>query len=249
VVLLLPGIVLGAVLPYLLRTLQSRTQGAGDTIGRLVAVNTTGGILGSLAAGFVLLPTIGAWRGLLVLAAAYPLVVAAVALARISTPRVTLAAAAGVTALALVATTPPASPSCGCPRRGPSRWSMSARDPRPRWRCSRTVTAICPSGSTTITRSGGTRGSDSERNQSVIPMLSHPDPSEVFYLGMGTGITAGAGLQFPVERVVVCKLIRDVAEMAEAHFGPWIGGLFEDDRATVLAEDGPVSVGPRTDTT
>jgi spermidine synthase len=106
VVLLLPGIVLGAVLPYLLRTLQSRTQGAGDTIGRLVAVNTTGGILGSLAAGFVLLPTIGAWRSLLVLAAAYPLVVAAVALARISTPRVTLAAAAGVTALALVATTP-----------------------------------------------------------------------------------------------------------------------------------------------
>jgi spermidine synthase len=238
VVMLLPGIVLGAVLPYLLRTLQSRTSGAGDTVGRLVAVNTTGGILGSLAAGFVLLPSLGAWRTLLLLASVYPVLVVAVALGRRSAPRVTLAAAAGVTALALVATTPS---GLAVVRLSPAG-SESLVEVREGSQA--TVAVIEDENADRSIRVnnhytlGGTRGSDSERNQSVIPMLSHPEPSSVFYLGMGTGITAGAGLAFPVERVVVCELIRDVVEVAEAHFEPWTGGLFRDERATVVAEDG-----------
>ena len=238
VVMLLPGIVLGAVLPYLLRTLQSRTAGAGDTVGRLVAVNTTGGILGSLAAGFVLLPSLGAWRTLLLLAAVYPVLVAAVALSRRTTGRVGIAAAAGVTALALVATSPsgldvvrlsPAGTESLVEVREGSQATVAVIEDH------NADLSIRVNNHYTL---GGTRGSDSERNQSVIPMLSHPDPSHVFYLGMGTGITAGAGLRFPVEQLVVCELIRDVVEVAEAHFGPWTDGLFEDPRATVTAEDG-----------
>jgi spermidine synthase len=238
VVMLLPGIVLGAVLPYLLRTLQSRTQGAGDTIGRLVAVNTTGGILGSLLAGFVLLPQLGTWRTLLLLAAVYPVLVAAVALGRLTASRFTLAAAAGVTALALVATAPAGLAVVRLSPAGAESLVEVREGPQA------TVAVIEDrDGDLSIRVNnhytlGGTRGSDSERNQSVIPMLSHPDPANVFYLGLGTGITAGAGLRFPVERVVVCELIRDVVEVAEAHFGPWTGGLFDDDRATVTAEDG-----------
>jgi spermidine synthase len=60
----------------------------------------------------------------------------------------------------------------------------------------------------------------------------------VFFLGLGTGITAGAALAHPFERVVVCELVRDVVELSRDHFGPWINGLFGDPRAEVTAADG-----------
>ena len=69
-------------------------------------------------------------------------------------------------------------------------------------------------------------------------MLLHQDPRSVFFLGMGTGITAGASLSFPVERVVVCELLPEVVSLAEDHFERWNNGLFNDSRATVHAEDG-----------
>ncbi len=58
-ILLLPAIALGATLP-LATEIYSRTLiGLGRSVGRVYAVNTLGSILGSLAAGFVLIPTIG----------------------------------------------------------------------------------------------------------------------------------------------------------------------------------------------
>lgn len=70
-VILLPGIVLGAVLPFLLRLLETSEAAPGEILGRLVAANTAGAILGALAAGFVLLPVLGTWNALLGLGALY----------------------------------------------------------------------------------------------------------------------------------------------------------------------------------
>jgi spermidine synthase len=55
---------------------------------------------------------------------------------------------------------------------------------------------------------------------------------------MGTGITAGAALALPVERVVVCELNPDVVHVSRRYFGPHIFGLFTDPRAAVIVEDG-----------
>jgi hypothetical protein len=46
--------------------------------------------------------------------------------------------------------------------------------------------------------SGGTGAAVDERNQTHIAMGLHPDPRRVFYLGPGTGITAGAVTRYPV---------------------------------------------------
>ena len=51
-VMVLPGVMLGAVLPYLLRVVQAANPQPGPAIGGLVAANTSGAILGSLVAGF-----------------------------------------------------------------------------------------------------------------------------------------------------------------------------------------------------
>jgi len=257
VVMLLPAVVLGALLPYLLRVLQQREAAPGQTIGRLVAVNTVGGIVGALAAGFVLLPLVGAWRGLLVVAGVYAALAALVAgvharahprgvagagSAEQPRPRPdvrwavvtagTAAAAAGLLlfdpqGLATVRLAPGSEQRVVEVREGPQATVAVIED--------RSDLFIRVDNHYTL---GGTRSLDAERNQSVVPLLTTPGPRSVFYLGMGTGITAGAGLAFDVDRIVVCELIDEVVQLAEIHFEPWINGLFSDERAVVRAADG-----------
>ncbi|HUF32547.1 MAG TPA: fused MFS/spermidine synthase [Acidimicrobiales bacterium] len=235
-VMLLPGIALGAVLPYLLRSLQDAGRKPGDAIGRLVAVNTVGAVLGSLVAGFVLLPLVGSSRTLLGLAAIYPALVVALALSRASPRRVGVAAAAAAVALALLL----------APLDGLDRVHLRRDDERVvevREGARATVAVVARGVDRTMRVDnhytlGGSAGLDGERNQAVLPLLLHPDPRSVFFLGMGTGITAGAALAFPVERVVVCELLRDVIALGEEHFGPWTNGLYDDPRVVIHAEDG-----------
>ena len=268
VVMLLPGIVLGAVLPYLLRVLQSREGAPGDTIGRLVAGNTAGGIVGSLLAGFVLLPLVGAWRSLLWLAAVYPTMVAGMAVTRLvraragvrereSRPRgwraliptatTGLAGACVVAVIALllvpadlttVHLDPDGSESLVEVREGTQATVAVIADGRDRFlRVNNHYTL------------GGTRALDAERNQSLLPLLAHPDPREVFFLGVGTGITAGASLASDaVERVQACELVDEVVRLSETHFEPWIAGLYDDPRAEVHAEDGRTCLARSDDT-
>jgi spermidine synthase len=189
-------------------------------LGRLIAVNTAGAILGALLAGFVLLPLFGSWQALQLLAAVY-LVVGAATLG----PH-------GATSAARVGRR-------GCLRwRGAFRGRRAARagdDPhqsRPRGDARRDArgraahaAVIEREGNLAIRVNnyytlGGSGAMIAERNQTLIPLLAHPDPREIFFLGMGTGITAGAALFLEPERVTVCEILPDVVELAEAHFGP-----------------------------
>jgi spermidine synthase len=85
---------------------------------------------------------------------------------------------------------------------------------------------------------GGSGALVPERNQTMIPLLTHPAPREVFFLGMGTGISAGAGLFAGPDRVTVCELLPDVVDFASDWFGPYVNGLFTDPRVTIHREDG-----------
>jgi spermidine synthase len=85
---------------------------------------------------------------------------------------------------------------------------------------------------------GGSGTLEPERNQALIPLLLHPAPRRVFFLGLGTGITAGAALFDQPERVTVCELLPEVVELARRHFVPYVNGLFENPRVTIHAKDG-----------
>ncbi|WP_290652393.1 fused MFS/spermidine synthase [Aquisalimonas sp.] len=238
-VMVLPGILLGLTLPYLLRLAEAANPQPGEILGRLVAVNTTGAILGSLAAGFVLLPWLGVTGSLLVLAGLYPLLMLPLIL-REPLPwhrRVAWAAPAALAAgvLLTVRVDGPAA----------TRVDASAGEALVEViEGTHATAAVIERGPHRLIRVnnfytlGGTGALESERNQTLIPMLTHPAPRSVFYLGMGTGITAGTSLLFPVERVDVCELLPEVVELAERHFEPWTQGLFSDARVDVRAEDG-----------
>ncbi len=236
-VMLPPAILLGAVLPYLLRLLQPYAGAPGRLIGTLMAVDTIGAITGALVAGFVILPRVGATRGMLLLGSVYLLVLAMHLLARPGWKRRALAA--GVLAGAVVTLRMPA-----------DRLRVVRVQAH---RGERLVEVIEGARATAAVLSrddhllirvnnhytlGGTGALESERNQALIPMMLHPAPKRVFFLGMGTGITAGAALRFPVERIVVSEILPEVVALARSHFGPWTGGLFEDPRVRIVADDG-----------
>jgi spermidine synthase len=76
-----------------------------------------------------------------------------------------------------------------------------------------------------------------EQMQGHIPLLIHPKPKETLFLGMGTGITAGASLSHDVERVVVVELVSNVIPAAKQYFSPWVNNLFNDKRVEIIADD------------
>jgi len=231
--MLIPGTILGAVLPYLLRLMEG--GGApGAVLGRLIAVNTTGAIFGALAGGFVLLPLVGAWKGLWLMGAVYAVLVLALWRPSGGWPaRITRLAALGGAVILLVgqpglqATRLNAGETLLAFREGPSAHVAAVQRNDARF--------IRVNNFYTL---GGSGALVPERNQTMIPLLTHPAPREIFFLGLGTGISAGAGLYANPDRVTVCELLPDVIGFARDWFEPYVNGLFTDARVTIHAEDG-----------
>lgn len=228
----LPTFLLGVLFPYLLKRIQqSQAQGGGAAAGRLAAMNTVGAVLGPLLAGFALLPLLGLWGALGALASGYA--VLAIPYAR-EFGRAGVVGSALVTVLALV------SGWVGIPLvdvgegarlvdviQGERSTVAVLEEGGELWLKVNNHYALAHTGTARL-----------QRFQAQLPLLLHPDARDVYFLGMGTGITAAGALVPGVRSVTVCELLPEVIEASRRHFGAWTGGLFRDPRARVLAEDG-----------
>lgn len=232
VVMLIPGAIVGSVLPYLLRLGHYETF--GKSIGRLVMVNTIGAIVGSLMAGFVLLPLFGTTRSALMVGATYFGMIVLLLAPR----RPALASIPALAALALLLV-----PLGSTNTARLFHSSETLIDIREGPDATVTVVGQGSHRSIRVNNSytlGGTRSAPAEQTQAALPLLLHGQPRSAFALGMGTGITAGASLNFPIERLLVCELIGDVIDLARDNFEPWTNGLFTDPRVEIKADDGRV---------
>ncbi|WP_295882660.1 fused MFS/spermidine synthase [uncultured Thiohalocapsa sp.] len=250
VVLAGPTLVLGVVFPYLWRAAEVGARSPGEQVGGLLALNTLGAIAGSLAAGFLLLEWLGLWRSIQWLAGLYlaaPALLATRAAApparvrgrRVQAPAPTMVLAPVLGFLLLLSAL------------DAGRLPVVRTDPLRR---AESLLEVREGGAGTVAvvrrgehlgikvdnhyTLGSTRGHGLQQRQAHFPLLLHPAPKRVFFLGMGTGITAGAALAHPVEEVVVAELLGDVIELAARYFRPYANGLFEDPRVRLLAEDG-----------
>ena len=77
-----------------------------------------------------------------------------------------------------------------------------------------------------------------QRVMTELSLFIHSNAKSVFFLGLGTGITAGASLGFPVEKVTICELIPEVVRASKNYFSQYVQGLYDDPRVTVVIEDG-----------
>lgn len=239
-VLLPATFVIGLVFPYLAKVSEPLSRHAGHTVGNLVALNTVGAIAGSVLAAFVLLDWLGMWRSIQVMAALY-LVAVLVALRPLREDG-PLRAHVLVPALAMLLVFSVLDSS---------RLPVVRVDPVDRmeslyevWEGSTGTVAVVRRGDDLRTKVnnyytlGGTAGRGYEERQAHFPLLLHPKPDDVFFLGLGTGITAGASLAHPVKRVTVAELVPDAITASRKYFKPWTQGLFEDPRVSVIAADG-----------
>lgn len=255
----LPALLAGMVFPYLMKAEQRYVRTAGASLGRLAAINTVGAILGAMLCGFIFLGTLRMWPTFLALAAAY--LTASLVLPVGFRSGGIAVRSIGVIGLLLAFTwlNPTGLPLVSTdPNRVADEKVLEV------WEGSDSTIAVTrrqSNKSLTIRINshyglGSTEAFMQERLQNDIPLLIYPKTHSIFFLGMGTGITAGGALHDrfdQVEQVVVCELSPYVIEAAEKYIAndtaapqfritgkgfDFTGGLFDDPRVTILAEDG-----------
>jgi spermidine synthase len=238
---------LGAVFPFLMKSEEGFITHAGKSIGTLSAINTIGAILGSLAAGFLLLEWLGIWHSLQWIAAIYLIAGMFLPAAGSRGSHVARMASGLMFVLLLTALNPSRLPD--------PAGADPARKVVETWEGSDgTVTVVAEPGQGLVIRInsnyslGSTEAYSPQIFQARIPLLAWPASDSVFFLGMGTGITAGEALNrtdFPlVRKVVACELSPDVVAASKKYFAgradgvDLTHGLFQDPRARVLVGDG-----------
>jgi spermidine synthase len=82
-----------------------------------------------------------------------------------------------------------------------------------------------------------TRDMDTQTLLAHFPLLYHPAPDDVLVIGLGSGITAGEILHYPVKRLDVVEINEQVVE-ASGFFTPWNNRVLEDPRTRLIVQDG-----------
>jgi spermidine synthase len=220
----------GMVLPALWAAWDNRIS-AAHPLGDLSAANLFGGVLGAVATGFLIIPSLGVRGSLLVAAIVYILL--ADLLTRQQGRFRSLAYAV---LLAIVVANPLRAPLVHLPSEGETLRDMLEG----------------ASGIVTVTEGGGdlqlrldnyyvmgrTAAAASERRQGLLPLLLHPNPRRVAFIGLATGISASAGPALGVEQTTVVELVPEVATAARKHFATWNAKLLERSDVRLLLDDG-----------
>ena len=243
-------LLLGAVFPFLMKGEQQFATHAGRSIGRLAAINTIGAILGSLVCGFLLLKWLGMWRSIQGVAVCYLVVALLMPAAKSRISRTAKAGALVMLVLAFTLLNPAKLPTTST-----TDAQGQAETIVEQWESSDcTVTVVKKNGDNLAIKINSNYGLGStdayapQMFQARIPLLAYPSTESVFFLGMGTGITAGEALDDNdfknIKTVVVSELSPSVVAAAKKYFSGGTGGpdltngLFNDPRAKILVEDG-----------
>ena len=250
--LLLPATVaLGAVFPLGLALGVPSGHATAAAAARLYAVNTTGAILGSLLAGFALIPAIGL-RGTLLVGGGVACAAGTAIMLGAAGPRRRLAAAAiavaSVVSLAAAPRWNDALLSSGAYKYAPYLRTLDLRE------ALEAGTLLYyregAAGTVSVRRSGGalslaidgkidaSTGGDmlTQKLLAHLPLLIHPNPKRVAIVGLGSGVTAGAALTHPLERLEIIEISPEVVE-ASRLFDPYSGRPLSDPRARLIVGD------------
>ncbi|WP_197453566.1 fused MFS/spermidine synthase [Caulifigura coniformis] len=232
-----PFVIAGAVFPLALARATQDSPSAGAW-GWMLFANGIGGWLGAEIANGLLMPGIGPHAAIGVIACV-PLVVAAAGLFRGPWSVRIAGLASGALAAGVIALTQ--GPLSRIPLVNPHLgWTVldqrSDRDG--------TVAVVQhPSFEKAILISnqyllGSSRAADDQRRQAHLALLLHPEPRDVAFIGIATGITPGAALQHPeVQSIDAIELSPDVADFARQYFDAENFGLCNHPKVNLIIDD------------
>ena len=232
-----PALLIGTVLPATWRAAIARADDAGGWVGRLTSLNTCAGVVGSLAAGFVLIPAFGASASLLGVATLYAglALLASLHAARGLGWRL---AALGC-ALAFVALASQRSWQI-VPAIVPPGTKLLALDEGE----GATVAVLenGHGGRELVVNSryslGSTDGGHVHRSQGQLALALHGAPRSVAFIGVATGMSVTSIFSHPgIERVVAIELLPGVVRLA-GWFQEANQRVLEDPRVEIRLADG-----------
>ncbi len=242
-IVFVPTLLLGAAFPFALR-LSVDDRHVGRDVGMIVAVNTAGGIAGTLLAGFVLVPRLGLVHALAALAIAASLVGLIAVLRGSGTRSFARWSALALAALALCAAVFAPSDRLAtmlAKARGGDLTFYAESE-------GGTVAVVAQkAGDNRFKRlyiQGVSNSGDAMtslrymRLQALLPLLIHRDtPRSALVIGLGTGITGGALLPYPgLDRRVVAELLPAVVRAVPQFKGNY--GVSADPRVDIRLHDG-----------
>jgi len=248
--LLLPTLLFGASFPLAVRLFIKNRAEVGKETGLLYAANTAGTILGAFCAGFLLLPFLGAQRGLLLLAS-LNLGVGGYLLFKDKLPGLKKVAAVAFIVLIfyggyLLFTYK-------------DQVILTAGTFQERTRDKVKLLAFEEDiyATVTVEERKGVRGTwrqlsmngvnvagtsselfSIQKLQGHLPMLLHDNPKRVLHIGFGSGGTAWAVSRYPVEKITVAEISRSVIKKAAKYFHMVNHHVLEDPRLEVVFTDG-----------
>ena len=231
-VVFMPTVIFGAIFPFLLKAAPRNNEASGKFVGKLVLFNSIGSTIGPLISGFILLDLIGLWNSIKMVAVVYGILAIWVAFSLNTKKKWKWMVLPIIGIFGIISLT---NPSLVRLRKGEKIGDM--------WQSSDGVVSIVQSKKNIEMRLdnfyvlGDSQSILVEQMQAHIPLLLHPKPKKILFLGMGTGITAGASLNHDVERVVTVELVSNVIPAAKRYFSPWTNHLFEDKRVKIIADD------------
>jgi spermidine synthase len=243
IILFIPAVSFGAIFPTVIKYLNREKGELSGIVGRAYGVNTIGCIAGSLAAGFLILPALGAYASMAVIAALSillghrmlePDMEGCTARKRIMPVALTLMLAASLLLLFFSAGRYP------WPRKGLTL--VAAKED---------ATALVamytgPLGSyifaddTMLSFPIGprTKAVAVQKLQAHIPLLLHPDPKKVLVIGAGFGVTAGSfASDKNVEKVECVEIFPALLDMMPL-FGEANRNVAGDKKVKLIAGDG-----------
>ncbi len=257
VLLGIPAACLGVVVPLCIRLIGTTSLTLANHVGRLLTWNTLGAVTGVLAAGFVMMPLLGLHASL----AALGILLCVAALARsLQGTRAMQAVSGGVLALLLIAAFASNEPWRRVMTSGAFRWKDPSIEPAEKMRHefaatqrrfykdgadATVVVKESPTARGTtqlILTINGKPDASSQDDLSTqyllahLPMTARPESRDVFVLGFGSGITAGALLAHPVDQVVVAENCRPVLEASKL-FEPQNRSVLSNPRTKLFYED------------
>jgi len=262
-VLGLPAAGLGSVLPLWMRAVPETSRLLGDHVGRLVTWNTVGAVVGVLLTGFMLMPTIGL-RG--AFATLGFILAGVAMIAALATSRKAAFGAAVVTGAFLALASAEGGKdwrsvfSSGIFRLSDLDPSLPDSSPSLFFKeHSKFVHLVFYEDGADATVSVEREATATATNELVLridgkpdasafgdrptqislaqlPLMVRPESRDVFCFGMGSGITAGSVLGYPIEHLTVAENCPAVLRAVRL-FDPWNHGVATNSRVRIYRED------------
>lgn len=253
-----PTILMGMNFPLALQIFSRSKETRGFDTGIVFSFNTSGGILGSFAAGFLIIPSLGLWQASVLASVLYIIVALLFLFIFVEKPFsqiIIISAAAAFFTPILFFKSSDIGKGVSIYHAAPRDLSLENFKRHEQYSKNIffkhgfyglvTVSRLGDIGTLYLRNNGKTDASTSEGDSFNQIMLGHKafffhkNPKKILNIGLGGGFTLGAiNTHLKVEQIDTVEIDPLVVEAVEKHFAPYNNNALADSRGTIYIEDG-----------